>query len=84
MARFLNRSPKYVLSASVDTLDWQPAALIRGNLREELTTLKGQPGKNIQVPVARGWCAGCCAMGCWMNSASLSVRSWWVPHAPLR
>ncbi|MBP1683862.1 MAG: hypothetical protein H6Q33_5 [Deltaproteobacteria bacterium] len=50
MARFLNRSPKYVLSASVDTLDWQPAALIRGNLREELTTLKGQPGKNIQVP----------------------------------
>lgn len=50
MANFLNNSPKYVVSTTVDTLEWQPATLIKGNLAEELTKLKLQPGKNIQIP----------------------------------
>ena len=38
-----------VVSTTLDTLGWQPATLIRGNLAEELTKLKQQPGKDIQV-----------------------------------
>lgn len=50
MANFLNNSPKYVVSDTMDTLEWQPATLIKGDLVEELTKLKQQPGKNIQIP----------------------------------
>jgi dihydrofolate reductase len=50
MSRFLNNSPKYVVSATLNTLKWQPATLIQGNLAEALTKLKQQPGKNIQIP----------------------------------
>lgn len=53
MAKFLNRSPKYVISYNPNAegpLEWQPATLLRGNLSEEIPKLKAQPGKNIQVP----------------------------------
>lgn len=50
MAKFLNHSHKYVVSQSLDTLDWQPATLLRGNFVDEITKLKQQPGQNIQVP----------------------------------
>jgi dihydrofolate reductase len=50
MADFLNNSHKYVVSASLHALDWEPASLITGDLAEELTKLKQQPGKNIQIP----------------------------------
>ncbi len=50
MASFLNHSPKYVVSSTLERLDWQPANLITGNIVEEITHLKQQPGKNIQVP----------------------------------
>jgi dihydrofolate reductase len=50
MADFLNRSPKYVVSATLDTLAWQPATLIKGNLVQELKKLKRQPGGTIQIP----------------------------------
>jgi len=51
MADFMNHSPKYVVSDKpIDKLDWQPATLLKGNLVEELTKLKQQPGKNIQIP----------------------------------
>lgn len=50
MAHFLNDSPKYVVSATLDRLEWQPATVIKGDLAKELTKLKAQPGKNIQIP----------------------------------
>jgi dihydrofolate reductase len=52
MADFLNNSPKYVVSATLDTLtlEWANSSRIRGDLADELTKLKRQPGKNIQVP----------------------------------
>jgi dihydrofolate reductase len=51
MAEFLNRTPKYVVSATLDApLEWANSSLITGDLAEELTRLKQQPGKNIQVP----------------------------------
>jgi dihydrofolate reductase len=50
MADFLNTAPKYVVSATLDTLPWGPASLLSGDLAGELTRLKRQPGKNILVP----------------------------------
>ncbi len=50
MADFLNNSPKYVVSATLGRLEWQPATLIKGDLAQELTQLKQQPGKNILIP----------------------------------
>jgi dihydrofolate reductase len=50
MADFLNHSPKYVVSATLDRLEWQPATLIKGNLAAAIMTLKQQSGKNILVP----------------------------------
>jgi dihydrofolate reductase len=50
MADFLNNTPKYVVSRTLDTLDWAGSSLLRGDLAEELATLKAQPGSNIQVP----------------------------------
>ncbi len=51
MADFLNQTPKYVVSATLDTpLEWANSRLITGDLAEELTKLKQRPGKNIQIP----------------------------------
>ena len=50
MADFLNNTPKYVVSSTLDALEWGPAALMRGDLVGEISALKQQPGKNIQVP----------------------------------
>jgi dihydrofolate reductase len=50
MAAFLNNTHKYVVSATLDTLEWGPASLLTGDLAAELTELKRRPGKNIQIP----------------------------------
>ncbi|EDK72508.1 bifunctional deaminase-reductase domain protein [candidate division TM7 genomosp. GTL1] len=53
MAKFLNESPKYVITDnpnSAGELEWQPATLLKGMLAEEIRHLKSRPGKNIQVP----------------------------------
>ena len=50
MADFLNNSPKYVVSSTVTTLDWNNSHLLTGDLKEELSRLKEQPGKNILIP----------------------------------
>ncbi len=50
MAEFLNTTPKYIVSSTLDTLNWGPASLVRGDLASELGKLKQQPGKNIQIP----------------------------------
>lgn len=53
MAKFLNESPKFVISdkpATVGVLEWQPANLLKGTLAEEISKLKAQSGRNILVP----------------------------------
>lgn len=49
MAAYMNNTPKLVVSTTMETLDWQNSTLISGNVVEELTTLKQQPGKNISI-----------------------------------
>jgi dihydrofolate reductase len=51
-ADFINHSPKYVVSTTLDNVSWgkfDNATLIKSNLAEEIAKLKGQPGKNISV-----------------------------------
>jgi dihydrofolate reductase len=46
---FLNTTPKYVVSTTLDKADWQNSTLIKGSFAEEIARLKQQPGKNINV-----------------------------------
>ena len=48
-AGYMNDTPKYVVSASLDTVDWSNSTLIKGNLAEEITRLKQRPGRNIGI-----------------------------------
>jgi dihydrofolate reductase len=50
MSDFLNHSPKYVVSATLDTLAWANSTALTGDLADELATLTRQAGGNIQVP----------------------------------
>ncbi|MGI8689771.1 MAG: dihydrofolate reductase family protein [Thermomicrobiales bacterium] len=45
----MNTTPKFVVSTTLDTVAWQNSTLITGNVVEELTRLKQQPGKNIGI-----------------------------------
>lgn len=45
----MNAMPKVVVSTTLDTADWQNSTLIRGNVAEEITRLKEQPGKDITI-----------------------------------
>jgi dihydrofolate reductase len=50
MSDFLNNSPKYVVSGTLETLDWANSTALTGDLADELAKLKRQAGGNIQVP----------------------------------
>jgi dihydrofolate reductase len=45
----MNNTPKLVVSTTLDTVEWQNSTLIKDNLVEELSRLKQQPGKNINI-----------------------------------
>ena len=48
-AEHLNGTQKYVASRTLRDLQWQNSTLIEGDLADEVTKLKNQPGKNIAV-----------------------------------
>lgn len=51
-ATFINTTPKYVVSTTLDEVAWgdfDKPTLIKGNLADEITRLKQQPGKDIQI-----------------------------------
>ena len=50
MADFLNHSPKYVVSSTLEKLEWANSSLLTGDLDEALRKLKQQPGKDILIP----------------------------------
>src|SRR6266536_6511052 len=45
----LNRMHKYVVSNTLATAPWKESTIISGNVVEELTKLKQQPGKDIII-----------------------------------
>jgi dihydrofolate reductase len=43
----MNNTPKVVVSTTLERAEWQNSTLITGNIAEEITKLKQQPGKSI-------------------------------------
>ena len=48
-ADFINTIPKYVVSTALKNTDWQNSTILSGDLKEDITALKQQPGKNITM-----------------------------------
>jgi dihydrofolate reductase len=48
-ATFINDTPKFVVSKTLKTLEWQRSTLLTGDLDVEIAGLKDQPGKAIGV-----------------------------------
>lgn len=48
-ASFINNIPKYVVSTTLDSAEWQNSTLINGDLAGAIANLKQQPGKLIGV-----------------------------------
>jgi dihydrofolate reductase len=46
-AEIMNNYRKYVVSTTLEQADWNNASLIKGNVVEEITKLKQQPGQDI-------------------------------------
>ncbi len=49
IARALNKLPKYVVSTTLNEVQWYATTVINGNVAEEVAKLKEQPGKGIFV-----------------------------------
>src|ERR671921_2966025 len=49
MVDYINTTPKFVVSTTLDRVEWENSTLIGGNVNEELTKLKQQPGKDITI-----------------------------------
>ena len=47
MADQMNNTPKYVVSGTLTSADWQNSTLINGNVAARISELKQQPGQNI-------------------------------------
>ena len=47
---YMNNTPKFVVSKTLDEpLEWSSSTLIKGDVAEEITELKQQPGKDISI-----------------------------------
>ena len=58
MADQMNHTPKYVVSSTLASADWQNSTLISGDVAGQISDLKQQPGKNIGMSgssVLVGW-----------------------------
>jgi dihydrofolate reductase len=52
VASFINKTPKYVVSTTLDKVGWgkwNTVSLLKGGLVDEINKLKNQPGKDIGV-----------------------------------
>jgi dihydrofolate reductase len=49
VADLMNAMPKFVVSSTLEKADWQNTTVIGAGLVREITALKQQPGKNINV-----------------------------------
>ena len=49
-ADYINNVPKHVVSTTLrPPLEWRNSTLVTGNIREQITNLKQQPGKEIAI-----------------------------------
>jgi dihydrofolate reductase len=48
-ADYINATQKFVVSTTLKSVEWRNSTLITGDVAEELTKLKQQPGKDIAI-----------------------------------
>jgi dihydrofolate reductase len=48
-ADYINATQKFVVSTTVKSVEWRNSTLITGDVADELTRLKQQPGKDIAI-----------------------------------
>jgi dihydrofolate reductase len=53
VASYMNATPKFVVSRTLDTVEWNNSTLIKGDVAQQIARLKQQPGKNIQLSGSR-------------------------------
>jgi dihydrofolate reductase len=49
VAELMNTLPKLVVSTTLETADWSNTTLVGGNVTEEITKLKQQPGRDLGI-----------------------------------
>lgn len=49
IANSLNELPKYVVSHTLSSAEWQPTTILGGDMPTEVARLKAQPGRELQV-----------------------------------
>jgi dihydrofolate reductase len=49
IAERMNFLPKVVFSSTLEKVEWQNSRLVKGNISEEVTRLKHQPGKDMAI-----------------------------------
>jgi dihydrofolate reductase len=49
IASQMNNQNKFVVSTTLDKVDWKNSTLLKGNVAEAITKLKQQPGKDISI-----------------------------------
>src|SRR5262249_50637887 len=49
IAAGINKARKYVVSRTLDKLDWEPSVLIRENVADQIGALKKENGPDIQI-----------------------------------
>ncbi len=57
-AKVMNDLPKYVVSSTLQEAEWSNSTIIRGDLAEQISELKRQPGKDILVEGSADLIAG--------------------------
>lgn len=69
----LNSQPKFVVSSTLKTADWNNTTLISGNVEEEIRSLKQQPGGDIRL-------SGSVALAQSLMQAGLVDEYWLLVH----
>ena len=58
---YMNNTPKFVVSKTLEEpLEWTNSTLIKGDVAEEITRLKQQPGKDISITGSPTLAGRCC------------------------
>ena len=53
-ADYMNDTPKFVVSTTLEKAEWNNSTLIKDNVAEEITRLNQQPGKDIGISSSIG------------------------------
>ena len=73
----LNREPKYVISSTLEEATWQNTTIITGNVVEEITKLKRQPGGYLRL-------VGSATLAQSLMQAGLIDEFWLLVHPIVR